>query len=255
MRDFPPCQLCHAAPASCKSHIIPRQFFMRIRGAEKHLVVFEVEEKLERSVSQSGVWEQGILCPKCDTQLGHFDAYAYKVLPEHISKDRIRYLAPGVTIVEMGAIDIDRFKRFLVALLWRASRSSHDLFQYVKLRPYERKMKAVLTGKDAKFLNDVDCVIVLLDPPRYDKILIPPFINTGGTVDCIQFYLYPWRLHIKLDGRPFDKTFRQLTLRGGAQTRGLVINQFSAGEVRLIADLQKKLKAHHAELEGRKQKK
>ena len=246
VKTFQPCQICGAAPASCKSHIIPRQFYSRLLGDAKHLLRLEVEETIQRGFSQSGIREQGILCPECDGRLGVFDDYAYMVLPARVSSGKTKYWVPSVTVVDMGLIDVQRFKMFLAALLWRASRSTHEMFRHVKLGSFGKRLKGVLTGKDTSWLGSADCVIVHLDPPRYDKILLQPFVEEYDGVRVVRFYLYPWKLLIKLDERPFGPVWQQLILKVGAPTHALVMNDFSRGEVEMLADLQRKIKAHHS---------
>jgi hypothetical protein len=150
--NFPPCQLCGAAPASCKAHIIPRQFYKRIRGTGKHLYELHVEKAIERRFTQSGIWEYGILCPKCDGKLGVLDEYGYEVLPENLEQTSIKHLAPGASVYELGLIDADKFRKFLVALIWRSSRSTHEMFRFMKIGPYEKRFESILTGKDLSWL-------------------------------------------------------------------------------------------------------
>lgn len=251
---FPRCQLCRVAPATCKSHIIPRQFYRRIRGSHKHLFELHVGKDIERRYTQSGIWQQGILCPKCDEKLGAYDKYAYEVLPEGLQQGRIKHMGPGASVYELGLIDADKFRKFLVALVWRASRSTHEMFRFTRIGSYEKRFESILTGKDISWLNRVDCVVIHLKPPRYDKVLIPPFHNVCEGVNIVQFYLYPWKLLIKLDGRPFGQTYANLALSAGPPTHALIMTFYSRGELRLLADFQRKAKAYVAARTGQKTK-
>lgn len=236
---FPPCQLCGVNPASCRSHIIPKQFFRRIRGKAPHLLELHVGGRVDPRHTQSGIKEQGILCVDCDQKLGVFDRYGYDVLPERLVASQIKRLAPDMTVYEIGLVDTSKFKYFLCALLWRASRSSHPLFQFLKIGPYEEKFQKILSGKSNAWLDRIDCVIAHLNPPKYDKILLPPFHNKCEDVNVLQFYLYPWKLLIKLDQRPFSPTFEQMSLKSSAPTYAFLLSTFSRGELRVLADLQK----------------
>jgi len=233
---FPQCQLCEGAPASCKSHIIPRQFYKRIRGGAKHLFEAHVGEEIVKRFTQSGIWQQGILCPKCDEKLGIFDEYAYEILPENIDPNRIKHLGPGARAYDLGLIEVSKFRQFLVALVWRASRSTHDMFRFLKIGHHDGRFKDILTGKNMSSLGSVDCVFVLL----------PPFPNTCGAASVIQFYLYPWKLLIRLDDPPFDPIFEQTALKAGVSTYALMMTTYSRGELRLLADFQRKVKQHES---------
>jgi hypothetical protein len=244
-KSFPPCQLCNSSPASCRSHIIPRGFYSRIRGSAKHLYVLEVEEEISRGFTQNGIWEQGILCPTCDRTLGQYDEYAYEVLPERIEPGKTKFMAPGAAVVELGNVDRKRFQLFLVALIWRASRSSHGLFRLVRVGSASKRLRAILTGQNTSFLPHIDCVFVHLDPPRYGTILFPPSACKSDGVDVLQFYLYPWKLLIKFGQRPFSPELQRFSLNTHGTVVALVMNEFSSGENRVVADLRPKIKAHH----------
>ncbi|HEX3855710.1 MAG TPA: hypothetical protein VHY30_00250 [Verrucomicrobiae bacterium] len=240
---YPPCQLCGVNPASCKAHIIPKQFYKRIRGDAPHLLDLNVEEKVNQRFSQSGVKEQGILCTDCDRKLGVFDRYGYSVLPEKIVQNKITITSAGVNIYDLGLVDIKKFKLFLIALVWRASQSSHPLFQAIKIGPYEEKFQNILSGKDNLWLERIDCVIVHFKPPMFNRILFRPFHDKCEDINVIQFYLYPWKLVIKLDGRPFGNSLNHLALKNLGSTYALMISTLSKGELKVLANLQKKLQA------------
>lgn len=244
-RTFQPCRICRSSPASCKAHIIPKQFYKRIRGEEKHLFELHAAEELERRYTQNGIWEQGILCPKCDERLGVFDDYAYEILPEIISPNLVKPLGPGTNLYEVGLVDINKFRRFLAALIWKSACSTHSLFRFVKVGPYLERLEKVLTGEDESLLRQLDCVLVHLMPPRYDKVLIPPYpIKCDGGINCLLFYLYPWKLIIKLDRRPFLHPFNSIVLRGGTVNYAMMTTTFTQGEIQILADVQKRIKQH-----------
>ena len=124
------------------------------------------------------------------------------------------------------------------------------MFKRVELGRYGRRLKDVLTGQDTSWMNHVDCAFVHFRPPRYDKGLWQPFPNKYGEVKVFQFYLYPWKLLIKLDRRSFGPVWQGIALKGRSSTFALVMNDFSIGEQRLLMNLQRKIKLHHAAREN-----
>jgi len=174
------------------------------------------------------------------------DEYAYEVLPERIEPERIKRLGQGVSVYELGLIDVDKFRRFLVALVWRSSLSKHEMFRFIKVGPYAERIENILTGRDASWLTHVDCAFVHLKPPRYDKVLLPPSPTRYDHVNVLQFYLYPWKLLIKLDNRPFGRSLNQMSLRKGAPTYAIMMATFSQGELTFLADLQQRIKQREA---------
>ena len=158
---YPICKLCGLKEASCKAHIIPRQFFHRMRKSSPHLFqLTAVGQAFQKGHSQSGIWEKGILCGDCDGRLGTLDSYAYSILPP--LPDSLSFFPhdPWLRTYTLGNIDVDRFKRFLVSLSWRAHHATHLLFQHVDLGPYETKFHNVLLGTAPQAVLDAVSAVV-----------------------------------------------------------------------------------------------
>src|ERR1017187_2667262 len=117
------CKLCGEQKKLIKAHIIPKQYYRRIipKGAKPHLLKFEVDDIANESKTQSGVYQDDLLCSDCDNQMGQYDKYGYEVLPRQIDESKL--LEPfgyGLKIYEIGQIQVETFRLFLVSLVWRA---------------------------------------------------------------------------------------------------------------------------------------
>ena len=240
---FPPCKLCGVKEASCKAHIIPRQFYHRMRKKSPHLLTYNIGSSVERSTTQSGVWERGILCPKCDGKLGQFDDYAYKVLPATTDARKFHHFAPGLSVYELGNVDVEKFRWFLVALVWRAAVATHPLFRSVKLGPYEERFRNVLLKTDLNALGSVAAVVCLFQPPNYEEIFFKPLRSKYDGVNVIQFYLYSWKLLLKVDQRNFVAPFDDLALSSGRQAFAFVHDFLSQEEIKMVRSLKAAVKS------------
>ena len=237
--SFPPCKLCGVKEASCKAHIIPRQFYHRMRKQSPHLEIYSIGTSVERSTTQSGIWERGILCAGCDGKLGQFDDYAYKVLPATLDARKFRHFAPRLSVYELGNVDVEKFQWFLVALAWRAAVARHPLFRRVKLGPYEERFRNVLLKTDLNALSSVAAVVCLFRPPNYDEILPMPHRSKYDGVNVIQFYLYPWKLLLKVDQQDFASPFDDLALAPNRPATAFVHDFLSREEIRNVKELKK----------------
>jgi hypothetical protein len=238
------CKLCGDRKPLVKAHIIPKQFYRRIRGASPHLIVAGIDSTDGKSFSQNGIHDTGILCAECDNRLGIFDQYGYQVLHEHPIESQIERLGPQLAVYRLGKIDVERFRLFLVALVWRASISTSEVFQLVTLGPYEERLRAILAGEpsSAITLKTVTAALVLFRPPKYEQILWSPFRSTFCGVNVITFYIYPWKLLLKLDRRPFEKPLDKLALDSQREAVAFVQDWWSPGEFAVLQDLQTKLR-------------
>lgn len=224
------CRLCGLKEATCRAHIIPKLFWKRIRKEAKHLLRINMATPKETKFTQSGIWERGILCPDCDNRLGVYDEYAYQVLPETPDPANYKNLDRGVRVYHLGKIDIDRFRRFLAALLLRAGLSQDVLFRRVKLGPYEDRLRDALNDGDAPTLAAITAFVVLYQPPTFNLIQWPPFNRRIDGVNMIQFYLFPWKLLIKLDKQPFRAPFDSICFTAQNPAVAAVEDDHSPGE-------------------------
>lgn len=168
------CRLCNQTkPLLKKSHIIP-DFFYEQAGLynEKHQIhKIEVQKYLiDKKVSYipTGVYEGGILCENCDNELlGGLETYGRKVLygglaeNEEIICKNIKNPDDGLEYSIIENVDYNKFKLFLLSILWRSAISSKAVFKDVKFsEQYIESLRQMLIDKNAK--NDNDFPIVTL---------------------------------------------------------------------------------------------
>ena len=139
------CNLCKEEKELInKSHIIP-DFMYRNSGMydEKHRMNSFTKEDIlnNRKIIklQTGVYDGGILCAKCDNELiAQYEKYASMAIygqniQEEFCPDCINYgdTKPVFTICKN--VDYEKYKLFLLSILFRASLSKDDFFNEVSL--------------------------------------------------------------------------------------------------------------------------
>ena len=136
------CKLCNKDKKLIKkSHIIP-EFMYQDLFDEKHRI-FEVlikpDLQLKKKPRQSGGYDKNILCENCDNKiLGSLERYASLALYGGIElMIDTKSNKNTSTYINVKGIDFEKFKLFLLSILWRASISNLPIFQNVKLGNHE----------------------------------------------------------------------------------------------------------------------
>lgn len=235
-----PCKLCGEQKKLIKAHIIPKQFYRRIisKGAKPHLLKYEIDDITNESITQNGIHQADLLCADCDNLIGHYDKYAYEILTRQIDEKKLQSVGRGLQVYEIGEIQIDVFRLFLVSLVWRAGIARDQMFQLVKLGPYEERFRQILLGNKTELLDHITAVIILYRPPKYPDIMWSPFCSKMDGINIATFYLPPWKIWLKLDRRPFGHPFDKFALRSGKPVFATVQDFWSKAELKLLCNFQ-----------------
>jgi hypothetical protein len=158
------CRLCRTPQTLVKSHIIPQFLYKTIfDGANTHQVV-EGNDALYKRRLRTGIYDSGILCKACDEGiLGSLDHYGANVWNGYHSldlgiKDYVDEYDPRVKWRQADKVDAERFKKFLLSILWRASITSSDFFINVDLGDkHTEAIRLLLLGDKAA--DDYDIIL------------------------------------------------------------------------------------------------
>jgi hypothetical protein len=120
-----------------EAHIIARAFAKEVRGQHRHNWLISDQRV---SYTQLGIWDSGILCATCDGKLGDLDNYALSVCRGFQNEHAVR--RDG--LFELRNVDGDKFAKFVLALLWRASISRRPEFAKTALGSYEDRARDVI---------------------------------------------------------------------------------------------------------------
>jgi hypothetical protein len=178
------CKLCKKEDRSLlkKSHIIPN-FMYRELFDDKHRFINATLNDLNNiKYFQSGIYEKKILCKKCDNEIfGNLEKYASGVLYNSNSNFKISIEKhksyDGLDFLHIKNINYQKFKLFLLSILWRASISKDIFFKEVELGPYEETVRKLLINQNI-FQEDVFRITMILFNnninEEIDKFISPP---------------------------------------------------------------------------------
>lgn len=137
------CALCHEEREIRNSHIIPEFLYEPLYDEKHRLQLLSVLPSQGNSFKQKGLKEK-LLCDTCEQKLSVWEGYARKVLKGGVP---LTTRTEGSVILIEG-IDYKQFKLFQLSVLWRASASSQQFFEYVDLGPHEEVLRRQLVDED-----------------------------------------------------------------------------------------------------------
>lgn len=148
------CALCRHDREIRRSHIIP-EFLYEAMYDEKHRFhVLSVIEDQKDWMEQKGLREP-LLCDDCETKISRFEDYGRRVLK---GGAEFEFQREGSAVIVEG-LDYRRFKLFQLSILWRAGVSTLDLFQHVKLGPFEENLRNMVLDEQPGKQEDFGCVM------------------------------------------------------------------------------------------------
>jgi hypothetical protein len=216
------------------AHIIPKGFARIIRGAGPNVALSAQDVREARP--QLGEFDANILCAACDHKLGVFDDYAIEVCRQFERK----HTQLSKDLFEYQNFDGDKFTKFVLAVLWRASISKRAAFENVSFGPYENRSREVLFG--AKPLQTLKSFQVLIQ--RYTSAHLDmrgiyslpvrvPFMN----LNAYGFMLSGFRILAKLDNRPLNVGFAPFVTNSARTMLGLYIEFEKTPEFDRVKDI------------------
>lgn len=181
------CQLClKNKPLIKKSHIISDFLYSQIRDYDNSMLSLDKGNNKSPKTVYTGEFEGGLFCNDCDNGiLGRYESYASKIIKSQKVVKGIK-----TTIVEdkyayIEGLDYNKFKLFLLSILWRSSISNRDFFKEIKLeKEDEEKIRQMLLNGDPGDMNYLPCVISMA---RNQKILWGLIRQPLKTDDGYQF--------------------------------------------------------------------
>lgn len=133
------CKLCCKNEELIDSHIIPQFLYKPVLDGNLSTTVVQEDKMLYESRLRTGIYDEEILCAACDQLINkYYDDYGAKVWNgyRNLNIDVVDYYDkndPRIEWREAKNADAERFKTFLLSILWRAHISTHEFFDSVDL--------------------------------------------------------------------------------------------------------------------------
>lgn len=207
------CRCCGEEKSLAKAHIIPEAFYRDIRGAAGDLHQYSIDHPGRRKRRPIGLYDKSILCSDCDNLLSTADQYGAQTLlqREHEIVARTEH---GRTDYCLPGVDSERFRRFLVAVLWRASVTELPMFAQVKLRRAETLAKSIAFGKIAPRDKDFPFFIAKFHPGPACGVMANPSRYVVGRTIYVRLFLPGYAVYVKTCSRPLPEQLRRVQYTG-----------------------------------------
>ena len=206
------CQLCETEKPLIDAHIIPRSFFLEHADPRQPNRLVTDRANIFPKRSPIGVYDSKILCAACEAVFSPYDDYGYRFF--HPKEDYPPVIDQGETLSYLVRdVSYSKLKLFLLAVLWRASVSTHAFYARVRLGPHEQKMRQLLLAKDAGPPDEYSIIIGRFD---YSSALVPilcPVVTRLGGFDFYELLLNGFLIFVKRDTKPLSDLLHELMLR------------------------------------------
>ncbi|HBP1659202.1 UNVERIFIED_CONTAM: hypothetical protein P3C90_10875 [Pseudomonas aeruginosa] len=147
---MPVCNLCLKETELSLSHIIPRSFLKRLKKSSPQLIKIQDAPGV-RPVKENADWKERLLCGGCEVFIN-----------ENYERGQILFLRGRGNVskshdkITFRNFDFERFYLFLLSILWRASISSHEAFEVVKLtQELQNVFRQALLNREDKISGSV----------------------------------------------------------------------------------------------------
>jgi hypothetical protein len=197
--------------------------------------------KMDRArKSQTGIYDETILCAECDGMIGQYDDHAAKNLLQFRGKQLLFDNAGETVLLKYECADPERIWNFAASMAWRASVSTQDFFDRIRLGPYETRIAEALNGN-----TDVrECVDVFLAEFDMEDVgFLNPYISRFDGVKFLLLFANRFIFHVKLDKQRTPRPFVPAVLRRDAPVLSLVRQWEGSKQAQAMTELVRKVPA------------
>jgi hypothetical protein len=192
------CKLCKRTLQLIKqSHVIPNFMYKGLFGSKNEILLVQLSENLDKPLKQqTGIFEKHILCSDCDNRLiGKNEKYVSLILnggttkrPPNFQK-RVTY--QGLEIAHVSQIEYQKFKNFILSIVWRASISKHRFFEKAKVLEYEDILREIL--HEEKYVEEsifkISIIALLNQSNNLIRVIQNPEVYDINGGKCVIFYI------------------------------------------------------------------
>lgn len=248
------CRLCLEKKSLIKkSHIIPDFMYQELYDEKHKLRAFapaDLKEQNPRIAKPStGTYEGGILCANCDNKvIGQYEDYASKVLyskqdlPADLAWQNQNYQDPrdGLEFSKCWNVDYERFKLFILSILWRASICSHSFFSVVDLGPHEETIRKMILKGESGSENQYPIILWswIRDQTTADDVILEPIRTSKESRTRYALFVNGITFDIYISQDSVPEKYREFSLK---EDGTMTIHHFPKGATkklfRLLSDI------------------
>ena len=244
---MPICRLCKSeGKPLVKSHIIPRSLFKLIAKGGPYSVYFKAQKSgVTTDYKQAGIYDDEILCKDCEARFSELDKHGNQVLSRPRGEADVYRDPQGVACgFILRDLKYELFKRFLLAVLWRASVSSHEFFRRVDLGCHEDRILNILLNDKAISAETYSSILIHPIGQRYPGTILPPWTHRLDGVRFYRLYFPDVIALIKVDQRRTPEWLSRVQLQSSGDNYMIFLPYRGLQEEKFFANMKKFIHAH-----------
>ena len=207
------CKGCGLVKKLSKAHIIPESFFREIKKEDGDLSQYSKEYLGQPRRRPIGHYDKSILCRDCDNEFSVVDQYGAKTLIQRESEIQ-KYVSNGKIYYKLTTVDGVLFRRFLAAVLWRASISREGMFSQVMLGGVEEIARQIAIGERDPEVHQFAFIVTKYSPDKINNIVASPTKFRVEHMRFIRLFFPGYIIHVKTCGRPLPDQLASAQLGG-----------------------------------------
>ena len=202
------CRLCLKTRELRKSHVIPELAYRPLYDEHSRAEHLDGATGV-RKVVQQGRYEK-LLCEECE---GVFQRHEHYFSLRWFQRDPLPDPVKGLVVERVG-FDFDRFLRFHLSILWRASVARDEMFSAVSLGPFEEPLRQFLLGTVDTLEHEPSVHAMVLRRPGthelWNRMVTAPVRSHGGGITTYTFVFAgcSWLYCVSKLGSRFPESLR-----------------------------------------------
>ena len=176
------------------------------------LVEISTKEGYYPKKKRVGYYDTSILCQACEDNFGKYDDAGQHVLIKREHEFEKILDDQELKAYRLDNVNGEKFKRFLVSVLWRASVSTLPQFSMVNLGPHEARAKAISWG-DA-FSSSEEFAFLgtkYIESEVSDLFLNPHRLRNAG-INFVNLFFPGYSFWIKVDNRTMPRRLSKFNI-------------------------------------------
>ena len=223
------CRLCEQSNDFGKSHVLPEWMFAPLRDDTKSPLLVTDRSGVFPKRVPIGVYDQQILCKKCERHFDQWDNYGKIILLDKLNKIEPKQDDKGVRLQD---VDVEKLRMFFISVLWRASISGLNFFKRISLGPFETQAKQRVLDRRPGPLGEFSIVL-----SKWDESWIKGFSDPYmSRIDGLNFAVIPmlnYMSYIKVDKQSYPSSLTPFII--GTETDLVVLlRDFSQSKDRKV---------------------
>lgn len=197
------CFLCDRPKKMIRAHILSKRFFKALKKDDKYDFYIYNNNKMGRT--KSGIFDENILCQKCDNSFSEYENETIKLLKLDLSQYECTIEENGhkasFFLIPHNLISSEKIMMFFISLLWKSSISKRKEFSKISLGKYEKFFKEALKNRKIPDVIDVTMSYFSDNATGKETISLPAKGRNQEGINYYEFYFNGFDIRIKVDKR------------------------------------------------------